>query len=566
MQSMAHGVPYLSVSRREGSFFLIGDEFDRFNSLVGQLEKIHRETKLYNLKFAENSLIEGLVALLFGKTSKDTWKAALKKIKERYLLDLVTWKVFAPVTGITLNEDSWSFGKVTFCKKNHPDIVRIDDRTQNSIFALIEVLAVDSSEARFIAKKIIDQHVCIINGLLFVSGAVEPGEPISAYGEVGSAVQSWLYKTDGKRLNASRDINVRMAGFHPAAFKGSDIARIFNAEIVSEFLKSNEDNLFKQRILPSLKWLGRASLQLTREEAFLFIFLAFEAIIFEKKVEQHVVSRIVSRTSKLLFWEGRFFTSAITAYDNIEKLYKKRSNIVHRGGQDDLSAKDIGLIQDLVRSCLYKFFQPGIFQKMKNDDDLDKILNMNAYLIHGWSGSPKEKMLQWLKTELQKAGYAVEVPAMPDTDHPTIEAWVGTLNKIVQPGEETVLIGHSIGCQAVLRYLAQAEGKVARVVLIAPWMELDQETIKEEGPDSVDIAKSWVETPIDFAAARARAGSITAIFSDDDPFVPLSQQEVFKRELDATIIVEHGKGHFTEGDGVVELESARVAALVAGKK
>ena len=37
-----------------------------------------------------------------------------------------------------------------------------------------------------------------------------------------------------------------------------------------------------------------------------------------------------------------------------------------------------------------------------------------------------------------------------------------------------------------------------------------------------------------------------AIFSDNDPFVPLSEEKLFKSELGAQIIVLHGKGHLQQ--------------------
>ena len=77
---------------------------------------------------------------------------------------------------------------------------------------------------------------------------------------------------------------------------------------------------------------------------------------------------------------------------------------------------------------------------------------MKAYLIHGWEGYPENCWFPWLKKQLEEKNYKVEVPEMPDTDHPKIESWVNKLKEIVIPDEETILIGHSIGCQAILRY------------------------------------------------------------------------------------------------------------------
>jgi len=78
-------------------------------------------------------------------------------------------------------------------------------------------------------------------------------------------------------------------------------------------------------------------------------------------------------------------------------------------------------------------------------------------------------------------------------------------------------------------------------------------TMAEEGEDGIAIAKPWMETSIDFAKVKKMISKTVAIFSDNDPFVPLTNQEIFKQNLDAEIIIEHAKGHFTEEDGVKDL-------------
>lgn len=179
-----------------------------------------------------------------------------------------------------------------------------------------------------------------------------------------------------------------------------------------------------------------------------------------------------------------------------------------------------------------------------------------VYIVHGWDGSPEEPMLQWLKVNLEKEGCKVEVPAMPEPTVPKIEAWIGKLKEVIRPDPDTVLVGHSVGCQAVLRYLETLpeRDKIAGLVLVAPWMELDAETIKEEGEEVVEIARPWMETPIDFEKVKLHLlGQAVAIFSDDDPFVPLSQKDLFEKELGAKIFVEHSKGHFSPADNISEL-------------
>ena len=182
-----------------------------------------------------------------------------------------------------------------------------------------------------------------------------------------------------------------------------------------------------------------------------------------------------------------------------------------------------------------------------------------VFIIHGWDGYPEEGWFPWLKTSLEKAGSAVFIPAMPDTEKPTIDAWVNFLAMAVgQPDLNTFFVGHSIGCQAILRYLAglPAGVKVGGAILVAPWMKLDQATIEEEGEEAVAIARPWIETPIDFSKVNTHLNAVTVIFSDNDPFVPLDQAEFFRLELKAKVIIEKNKGHFSGSDNVKVLPSA----------
>ena len=84
-------------------------------------------------------------------------------------------------------------------------------------------------------------------------------------------------------------------------------------------------------------------------------------------------------------------------------------------------------------------------------------------------------------------------------------------------------------------------------------MELDMNTIREEGEEIIEIAKPWMETPIDFTKVKRMVGETLAIFSDNDPYVPLSQKDLFERELGAKVVIEHNKGHFDPYSGVREL-------------
>jgi uncharacterized protein len=191
---------------------------------------------------------------------------------------------------------------------------------------------------------------------------------------------------------------------------------------------------------------------------------------------------------------------------------------------------------------------------------LGKDLKKRVLVVHGWGGSPNEPMLQWLKTKVEEGGMEVVLPKMPNTENPVIEDWIRKLEEVVgDPDRNTILVGHSVGCQAILRYIEKLHPikRVGGVVFIAPWFTLTNLESDEEW----EIIKPWLETSIKDANIIKHIPKMTAIFSDNDPFVPTENKEFFERRFGSEIITEHQKGHFTEEDGVIILQSALDAIL-----
>ena len=172
-------------------------------------------------------------------------------------------------------------------------------------------------------------------------------------------------------------------------------------------------------------------------------------------------------------------------------------------------------------------------------------------MVHGWGGGPDGGWFLWLRGELERRGFEVYSPAMPNTDTPVIEEWVSHLKKVVtNPDKNTYLIGGSIGCQAIMRYLQEIDAKVGGVLFVAGWLNLKELETQEEK----DVAEPWLTTPIDFEKVKKSAGKIIAIFSTNDPFVPLSDTKIFAKSLGAEVSIETGVGHFDGTEYPVILE------------
>lgn len=170
-----------------------------------------------------------------------------------------------------------------------------------------------------------------------------------------------------------------------------------------------------------------------------------------------------------------------------------------------------------------------------------------AIIVHCWEGYPDYCWYPSVKKELEMRGFKVEVPTMPETDLPQMDKWVPKLQEVVEiPDGELYLIGHSIGCAAIMRYLETLEEKqkVGGVVFVAGFTE-------NVGYEEI---KSFFATPMDLEKIRTKSqNGFVAIHSDNDPHVDLKYAGILKEQLGAEIIIKHNEKHFS---GAIEGEDS----------
>ena len=179
-----------------------------------------------------------------------------------------------------------------------------------------------------------------------------------------------------------------------------------------------------------------------------------------------------------------------------------------------------------------------------------------VYLIHGWGGNSRGGWFDWLREELEERGINVYAFDMPETNSPKISKWVSFLEtniKIKGIDDETYFVGHSVGCQAIMRFLEKLPEniKIKGCVFVAGWFNLKEEASEDE--EDREIARPWIETSIDFEKIKNRCDNFLAIFSDNDPYVPLSDKEIFKEKLNAEIIIKNNQEHFNEVEQIGEI-------------
>src|SRR5680860_439309 len=184
-------------------------------------------------------------------------------------------------------------------------------------------------------------------------------------------------------------------------------------------------------------------------------------------------------------------------------------------------------------------------------------MTKRIFIVHGWGGLANEGWLGWLKKELEVAGYLVFAPQMPNTNEPQIKTWVeAIIQSVGVVDNNTFFIGHSIGCQAIVRYLSQLPGGEeisGGAVFVAGFFK--RLTMTDFDDKSKELTREWLNTLIDFNLVKKHLIKSLAIFSDNDPYVLIDNQEDLKEGLNSEVIIEHEQGHFSGSSGLLEYPS-----------
>ncbi len=165
-----------------------------------------------------------------------------------------------------------------------------------------------------------------------------------------------------------------------------------------------------------------------------------------------------------------------------------------------------------------------------------------VFIVHAWGENPQACWYPWASSELKNNGLEVFVPFMPDTETPVIEAWVSALAELVgEPDDQTYFIGHSIGCQTILRYLETIDTPVGGAVFVAGWFNL--ENLEDE--ESEAIAKPWIETSFSLEKVNRVLPKSILIISDNDPFGAFKENTERFSDLVSHTVVLPDAGHIT---------------------
>ena len=189
----------------------------------------------------------------------------------------------------------------------------------------------------------------------------------------------------------------------------------------------------------------------------------------------------------------------------------------------------------------------------------------NALILHGAGNTSQGNWFPWLKKELEKEGYTVWSPDLPNSDEPNREDWLKTIfsNKEWQFNENSIIIGHSAGATTILRILEKlSEGKqINKAILVGGVVELGTE------PAFFPYKRSMVEVPFDWEKIRRSANEFYFIHSDNDQYqCGADQGKIMQSHLGGQLIIKPGERHFNLENGEAYRKFPFLLHLILNKR
>ena len=118
---------------------------------------------------------------------------------------------------------------------------------------------------------------------------------------------------------------------------------------------------------------------------------------------------------------------------------------------------------------------------MKNAIILHGLPDKEEYYDPDFPAQSNAHWIAWLQKQLQRKDIFTQTPEMPLSFKPDYKVWKKEFERYdIDP--ETLLVGHSCGGGFLVRWLSEhKDTKVGKVILVAPWINPDDNPESETG-------------------------------------------------------------------------------------
>ena len=151
-------------------------------------------------------------------------------------------------------------------------------------------------------------------------------------------------------------------------------------------------------------------------------------------------------------------------------------------------------------------------------------------LVHGYYDGIDFAWPLWAKKKLEEAGHTVTAIDLPNPKHPIVDEQIDFLLKNTTIDENTVLVGHSLGGNVVMKLLERINQKVAKVVFVDGYIRPD--FVDKRRPD-LEGGCDW---KFDFDKIRKLSKKFIILSDKNYPVITPGQDEELANLLDGELV------------------------------
>ena len=139
-----------------------------------------------------------------------------------------------------------------------------------------------------------------------------------------------------------------------------------------------------------------------------------------------------------------------------------------------------------------------------------------------------------MRDELKGRGYEVIAEDMPDPVAAHANVWLPHIDQVLKADQNTIIIGHSSGAVATLRYLENHK-LLGAIIIGTNYTDMGEESEKESG---------YYTAPWQWEKIKSNARWIVQFISSDDPYIPKDETKLIHEKLNTEYHELTGRGHF----------------------
>ncbi|OGF20659.1 hypothetical protein A2316_03900 [Candidatus Falkowbacteria bacterium RIFOXYB2_FULL_38_15] len=151
--------------------------------------------------------------------------------------------------------------------------------------------------------------------------------------------------------------------------------------------------------------------------------------------------------------------------------------------------------------------------------------------LHAFKDSSGRVFWPWLKSELEKRGFEVFAPNLPNSNKPNLKEQTKFISENFNIDDKTIIVAHSLGGVLAMKMLAENNLKAKKIIMVAPPAKTEFKDGKKR-----PAVEEFCDWKFNYSKIKKAVGEVVVIADKEDSVVPIEQPKEIATELNAKFV------------------------------